>query len=444
MEDCLFYVSSKVSDDPDDTRTYPTNNSDNIATLTINGTPGEVSLVSTTNSYLGVAGPNGKIVINGGYHETAGLTAYKSIGGAITITDGKFKSTSNLTSYVLLEGSNENISVSGGSFYKWDPSNGDKESKSNLVKDERNYLYSNLDLTKEKYIVLYDKPSQGWRKVTKEYNVNESTSNPKDDFGAAIQDPDVGVIEVNRDITNNDPFQLENRGEVTINMHDNTFTVTRYSGLVLNNSQLIINDGNFEGGGIQVVYPGSKLTMNNCNINMSTGNTSQNYGIYAAASAEVILNGCTISFRKNESQKRAYFYAINYGEIHALYVVLGAPSSHKDYKDNPIITEGTGSVVIYGGEFGFDPTKWIAAGAEVTEVSSTKWTVETDGITSTKDANGKVTTIISYGTFDFDPTPWLNPTSTVIETGTQWVVTAATQEGGEDNGTDTPNEGGNS
>ena len=384
LEDCLFYVSSKVSDDPADTRTYPTNNSDNIATLTIDGTPGDISLVSTTNSYLGVAGPNGKIVINGGYHETAGLTAYKSIGGAVTITDGKFKSTSNLTSYVLLEGSNENISVSGGSFYKWDPSNGDTD-----FDDEKNYLTRPLSGSNEKLIVKYKDEYYMVRKdITITGNKDEASQDFVDIIQNKVEDGDVINLGANISVSNVYDFQLQNTGDVTINMGGNTLegdVNIGYAGLIGSNTHVTFNNGTITGGGLNVQGTGSKVTLNNCNINITTSNTSARYCIYAGPNAEITINGGNLDFNP-KNKKRAYFYANTNAIIYVNDCVCSTPSTYRNnndtnpiyYQENPII-EGGGQVIIRGGTFGFDPSTWVDEGYYPWENSNGTYTVYKDG-----------------------------------------------------------------
>ena len=396
--------------------------------LTING-DGEIS---TTGECIATAGEGGGIVINGGTHTTSGSTLYKSTGGKIEIIEGMFKSTSKTIPYVLLDGNSSTIEVKGGSYYNWDPSN-----KDITYNDPKNLLARTEDITKSMYICLHNKPELNWYTVTKKYIVdNDTNTGSKNELNNAFADEDASIIDVNNNVDYNDRFWLENRGDVTLNLNGNTFHGSEsggYSGVVVNNTQLTINDGNFTGGGFQVAYPHSKLILNNCNITLTTANTSARYCVYTADRSQVIFNGGNLKFAPsdNQAKKRAYFMAVGNSRIFVLDCVCGAPTSRTDgdinFNKYPIYTDNANSkVVIYNGEFGFDPTVWIADGAEVTKLSSTKWRVTTPGVTSSKNAEtGKVTTVISYGTFEFDPTPWLDPTSTLTKTDTQWIVTAA-------------------
>ena len=86
---------------------------------------------STTAAYIATAYAGSSIEINGGHHETNGCTLYHTDGGKIVVNSGVFAATE--TGYVQAEkyghdytlniqGTNGEIVVNGGSFYKWDPS----------------------------------------------------------------------------------------------------------------------------------------------------------------------------------------------------------------------------------------------------------------------------------------------------------------------------------
>ena len=85
---------------------------------------------------------------------------------------------------------------------------------------------------------------------------------------------------------------------------------------------------------------------------------------------EGIISG-NFDFNKTQNQKRAYIYA---GEGTTVYVkggTFGKASTRSGYTAGIL---GDGKVIITGGTFGFNPTKWVASGYKAVKDGST-WTV---------------------------------------------------------------------
>lgn len=318
--------------------------------LTING-DGEIS---TTGECIATAGEGGGIVINGGTHTTSGSTLYKSTGGKIEITKGSFESTLTADSYTLFNGSNTDITVRGGSFYKWDPSGGDAVSKSDSdpAKNEKNFLSAEGNLDISRYVVIYDTPTLDWNYVTKEYIVKDEDNNDSD-IKDALEDPDVTIIDVYKDLPLGEQLWVEKPGDLTINMNNNEYTggTGHYSAAVVYNTHLTINDGIFYQG-FQVAYTGTTLTLNNCNISITSTASGARYCVIAMYSSKAIINGGTFSFLSH-IRNLTYFSANSNSVIDLYDCICGPVSKHNNVTVSPIIADG-GVVNIYSGEYGFN------------------------------------------------------------------------------------------
>lgn len=314
------------------------------AVLTINPTDSDgnymetSSVVSTTGALLATANSGSSIIINGGSHKTNGTATYSNNGGSITIHSG--------------------------SFYKWDPSNGDV-----TYTDPHNFLAKpDTDLT-EKLFVIKD---EDWYIVNKEFTI--AGDNAINDFQNAINDRDVTIINAGCDIDYNEMFTLNDCGDVTLNMYDYTFQGNRtwYSGIVTEYTKLTVNGGNFMGG-FQVAYSGSELTLNNCNIKVTAATTSGRYCVYAVANAVIKVNGGKFELNLDDYKNRSYFYAASGAVIYIYDCECGPASTNTNY---PPLYEGDGGeIIVYGGTFGFNPTDWVADGYEAVQNGST-WTVQ--------------------------------------------------------------------
>lgn len=344
------------------------------ATLTINGNDIETSSVqvksdnlneATTAAYIATAYAESKIVINGGTHTTNGCTTYHTNGGTVEINSGSFAATEEGYTpagkyghkYTLnIQGTDGNIIVRGGSFYKYDPSHSEGENPA------ANFLEGELTAVPEGDWYVVKEP-------TKEVTVNNI-----EELNSAINKSDVTIINIPSDINTGQPIELDNRGELTINANHSLLNSPDYFGKILNNTHFTINDANITGAGFQVGYKGAELTFNGGSIKITSTSTSQRYCFFATNDAIVTINGGEFSF--DTTKKRSYFYATNNAKIIVNNCECGPAPQHKDHKQ-PIITNGGGMVIIKGGTFGFDPSNWVADECEAIYDSSTKtWTVK--------------------------------------------------------------------
>ena len=125
-------------------------------------------------------------------------------------------------------------------------------------------------------------------------------------------------------------------------------------------------------GGIAVTN-GTSVTFNSgsvvVNSNYSNG---ARYNFYATGEGtEITINGGDFSFSKTLNQKRAYVYADAGTTVYITGGNFGPASSRSGYTAGIL---GSGTVVITGGTFGFNPSNWVADGYEAVKDGST-WTV---------------------------------------------------------------------
>ena len=172
-----------------------------------------------------------------------------------------------------------------------------------------------------------------------------------------------GVYDLTDDVTiDKKPVQIY-EGAVAINGQGYTITAGSngdYGFIVKGADASLVLDANLTslGGGI-AVNEGAQVEIKGGAIAVNTTNTSGRYNIYAVGNGTVVtVNDGTFSF-KNTANKRAYIYAGTGATVYVKGGTFGKPSTRDNYKAGIM---GDGTVIVTGGTFGFDPTKWVAAG----------------------------------------------------------------------------------
>lgn len=144
-----------------------------------------------------------------------------------------------------------------------------------------------------------------------------------------------------------------------------------------------------QGGGIGIIN-GATVSFNSGNLDINTTSTSGRYLFYLEGEGSTLtINGGNFDFNKTQNQKRAYIYA---GAGTTAYVkggTFGKASTRSGYTDGIL---GDGTVIITGGTFGFDPSKWVAAGYKAVKDGET-WKV-VENLASTL---GELTTAFAEG-----------------------------------------------
>lgn len=125
------------------------------------------------------------------------------------------------------------------------------------------------------------------------------------------------------------------------------------------------------GGGIGAT-DGATVTFNGGSVEVDSKSTSGRYLFYAEdEGSTIIINDGHFDFNKTQNQKRAYIYAGSGATVEVNGGTFGKASTRKDYTAGIM---GSGTVIIKGGTFGFDPSNWVAAGYKA-EKSDDTWTV---------------------------------------------------------------------
>ena len=196
-----------------------------------------------------------------------------------------------------------------------------------------------------------------------------------DDLNSAINNHN-GTITVEAPITTN-YLQIDDANEVVLNFEDgatlNSGTAGDYAVISRNKSEVTINnlDVKASAGGVAVT-DGSKLIFNGKAVKVGQATTSGRYNFYVVNNSEAVINGGEFSF--TTSSRRAYVYVAAGSKVVINGGTFGKASTRSDYAAGIL---GDGEVIIYGGTFGFDPSNWVAEGYQAVYDSATKtWTVQ--------------------------------------------------------------------
>ena len=167
---------------------------------------------------------------------------------------------------------------------------------------------------------------------------------------------------------------LENHGEATLTDvkmeagSDKDYSNILYKGSTTTYENVEINSN---GGGIGAV-DGAEATFESGSLIITANTTNPRYNFYVEGEGTVVtINGGTFDFTA-KTLKRAYIYA---GAGTTVYVNggnFGTASTRSGYTAGIL---GNGTVIITGGTFGFNPSKWVADGYEAVLNGST-WTVQ--------------------------------------------------------------------
>ncbi|MBQ3609974.1 MAG: hypothetical protein IJA03_08050 [Bacteroidaceae bacterium] len=195
------------------------------------------------------------------------------------------------------------------------------------------------------------------------------------------------------------PF-LQVSADFILNINENvdftTGSVTDYGIIVANGTTTINGEGNIksQGGGVGIKN-GASLVFNGGNLDVNTTSTSGRYLFYLVdEGSTATINGGNFDFNKTQNQKRAYIYASEGTTVYVNGGTFGKASTRDGYTAGIL---GTGTVIITGGTFGFDPTTWVADGYKAVK-SGEKWYVVANDVTVASTSNEVVTVFANGGT----------------------------------------------
>jgi hypothetical protein len=183
-------------------------------------------------------------------------------------------------------------------------------------------------------------------------------------------------VELTEDLNAAGGYLQVEEGDITFD--GNGFNVTSgttgdYCYIVKNSdTKLTLKDANItsNGGGVAAVY-GAQVVFESGKVYIDSPSTSGRYIFYAEGNSTITIEGGEFSWDPADNQKRAYIYAYAGCTVYVKGGTFGKASTRSGYTAGIL---GTGTVIITGGTFGFDPTAWVAAGYKATKSGST-WTV---------------------------------------------------------------------
>lgn len=137
-------------------------------------------------------------------------------------------------------------------------------------------------------------------------------------------------------------------------------------------SKVVVNDANIDGAGFAVLNS-SNVTINSGAIAAKPGKSGRNM-FYVAGNSTVTVNEGTYTFDRTSS----YFVYVEAGST--CYINGGhfeKPLANNATKDSFVNNASKGKVIITGGTFNVDPTKWLADGYKAVK-SGKIWTVSAE------------------------------------------------------------------
>ena len=199
------------------------------------------------------------------------------------------------------------------------------------------------------------------------------------DLAAALNNPAVDFVEMLEPINNGtNYFQIRN-DKVTLDMNGNKFTGggngTNNYGFNIWGTEMVINNANLDGAGLAIL-DGSDVTVNGGKIAAKPGKSGRNV-FYVTGNSTVTVNDGTYSIDRTS----CFFVYVEEGS--ACYINGGKYTMGLNNKSDAFVNSASkGSVVISGGTFNVDPTKWLADGYVAIKENGI-WTV-VPGETGTK------------------------------------------------------------
>ncbi len=206
-----------------------------------------------------------------------------------------------------------------------------------------------------------------------------------------------GTVDIIGGSIETDKVGLENYGTATLNnVVVKAGSTADYAGISRPGSVTEYNNVEFisAGGGIGA-RDGAQVTFNSGSVYVDTASTSGRYIFYTEGAGTVItINGGSFSWDPADNQKRAYIYASADTTVYVNGGTFGKASTRSGYTDGIL---GSGTVIITGGTFGFDPSNWVAAGYQAMKVG-TNWVVVAEDVTDVVFSADELTNAIANAT----------------------------------------------
>ena len=295
------------------------------------------------------------------------VTAYRKVGGVVGAANRAAEVTGNTVQGTIVTADmtaeySEDKPADVGSVVGWAHANA-------IVKD--NTPLSGPNTANENAVMVFVKVKDG-------NDINENS-----DFAVVIPE---GEYTFTEDVKSQSIQVREGEVEITAGNVE-TGNANQY-GFVAEgeNTSLVINDANIDskGGGIGA-NSGAQVTFKNGKLAVNSGSTSGRYLFYVVGEGTVVtIDGGEFSFSSTLNQKRAYVYTGAGAKVIINGGTFGKASTRSGYTDGIL---GNGETIIYSGTFGFNPTRWVAAGCTVKK-DGANWVV-TKGTPATTSAELK-------------------------------------------------------
>lgn len=320
---------------------------ENGATLTFKGA-GKVE----SNYYIASANAGGTIVVEGTADYVANITTFQANGGKVYIKGGKFSVTNGDATYLLnhidSQKNNGLIEVTGGHFCQFNPADNKAENP------QMSFVPAGLQVEED----------DDWFHVFKPHKTLEELVN------AVNNEDEMNLV---NPIDNGSNVVAVNNNDAVWNFYGNEYKGggqgTNNYAFNVSGSDIIVNDANLNGAGFAVL-DGSSVTVNDSTIAAHPGKSGRNM-FYVVGNSTVTVDEGTYTFDRNS----CYFVYVEAGST--CYIKGGhfeKPLANNASKDSFVNNASAGTVIITGGTFNVDPTKWLADGYKATK-SGKIWTV---------------------------------------------------------------------
>ena len=282
----------------------------------------------------------------------ADITAYRKVGGIVGAANQAAVVTGN---------SVKNIRVIADQTAEY------KEVKAADLGAIVGYIHADATVAENKE----DTEDEGYVTLIHKINSVDEMQNPAAGAQVILS---AGEYNIQEDVKFDAAIQITD-GMASVNSGNNTITTGNAAnyGFITKgeNSSLVINANvNFNGGGFGAT-DGSQITINGGSVAVNATTTNPRYNIYAVGNGTTVtINDGNFSISKL-TLKRAYIYAGAGATVYVKGGTFGKASSKSGYTAGIL---GEGNVIITGGTFGFNPTKWVAVGYTAKKVDN-NWVV---------------------------------------------------------------------
>ena len=212
-----------------------------------------------------------------------------------------------------------------------------------------------------------------------------------------------GTVDIIGGTINVPQVGLQNNGNATLDgVEMNAGSPADYSNITRGEDAKTVYNNvtvNSAGGGVAAA-DGAEVVFNSGSVAVNTTSTSGRYLFYAVGEGTVItINGGDFAdFTKtSQNQKRAYIYAEAGTTVYVNGGTFGKASTRSGYTAGIL---GSGTVIITGGTFGFDPSAWVKTGYKAEKVG-TNWVVIPENVNEIVDSADKLQDALDAATGNY-------------------------------------------